>query len=71
MQESYREEKEERRIERVDTIVLSTGNKVKKDLYLSVKRILPSQRLYAVGDCVSPRRIIDAVYDAHRIARLL
>jgi hypothetical protein len=59
--------KRERRIENVDTIVLSTGAKANNELYFSLKGKV--KKLLSVGDCVSPRKIINAVYEGHRAGR--
>jgi len=60
---------EEREIKGVDTVVISMGNQANNDLYKLLKGRVGE--LYAVGDCVAPRRVIDAVYEGHRVARLL
>lgn len=60
---------EEREIKGVDTVVISMGNHANNDLYKQLKGSVGE--LYAVGDCVAPRRVIDAVYEGHRVARLL
>ena len=60
---------EERRLEGIDTVVLSMINKANSDLHGQLKGKV--KELYAVGDCVAPRRVIDAVYEGHRVARLL
>lgn len=59
--------RQERKIENVDTVVLSTGSKANNKLYRSLKGRV--KEISAVGDCVSPRKIINAVYEAHRAAR--
>ena len=61
--------RQERKIDGVDTVVLSTGARANNELYRSLKGKV--KKLYAVGDCVSPRRIINAVYEAHRAARAI
>lgn len=60
---------EERKLEGIDTVVLSMINKANSDLHRQLKGKV--KELYAVGDCVAPRRVIDAVYEGHRVARLL
>lgn len=60
---------EERKIGGVDTVVLSMGNKPNYDLYKQIKGRV--KELYAVGDCIAPRKVIDAVYEGHRVAREL
>ena len=61
--------RQERKIEAVDTVVLSTGAKANNELYFSLKGKV--KELYAAGDCVSPRRIINAVYEGHIAARAI
>jgi len=52
-----------------DTIVLAAGMKSNNNLKEKLQGKVPE--LYEVGDCVTPRHIIDAVDDAARIARLI
>jgi hypothetical protein len=61
--------KEERRIENVNTVVLVTSKKVNNELYKQLKGKVPE--LYAVGDCVAPRRIGMAIYEGHKVGRLV
>lgn len=53
----------------VDTVVVVAENRANNGLYRSLKGKV--KELYAVGDCVTPRRAMDAIYDANRIARLI
>jgi mycofactocin system FadH/OYE family oxidoreductase 2 len=59
----------ERRVEGVDTVVLSAGSRSTDSLY----RVLKGQvaELYAVGDCVAPRGVHQAILDATRVARAI
>ena len=57
----------ERRIEGVDTVVLSTGSRSTDSLYRALKGQVPE--LHAVGDCVAPRGVHQAILDATRVAR--
>ncbi len=52
-----------------DTLVLCTGRLAQDDLFHALKGSLPN--LARVGDCLQPSSIADAVYSAHRFARLL
>jgi len=60
-----------------DAVVLVTGRKSNEALYRELKdrvgfSALKSSgvnALYRVGDCVAPRLIADAIFDAHRLAR--
>ncbi len=55
-----------KRIE-ADTVVLARGYVPRKELYEALAGQVPE--LYAVGDCVKPRQIRDAVHEAAYIAR--
>jgi len=52
-----------------DTIVLAAGMKSNNNLKEKLQGKVPE--LYEVGDCVTPRHIIDAVEEAARAARLI
>lgn len=53
----------------VDTIVTVIGNRADNKLYKSLRGQV--KELYAAGDCAAPRLVMDAIYDASRIARLV
>ena len=57
----------ERRIEGVDTVVLAAGSRSTDALYRALKGQV--SELYAVGDCVAPRGVHQAILDATRVAR--
>lgn len=59
----------ERRIEGVDTVVLAAGSRSTDSLYRALKGQVPE--LYAVGDCVAPRGVHQAILDATRAARAI
>jgi len=59
----------ERRIEGVDTVVLSAGCRSTDSLYRALKGRVPE--LHAVGDCVAPRGVHQAILDATRVARAI
>ena len=59
----------ERRIEGVDTVVLSAGSRSTDSLYRALKGQV--RDLYAVGDCVAPRGVHQAILDATRVARAI
>jgi len=61
--------REERRIEGVDTVMLATRRKANNELYEQLKGRVAE--LYAVGDCVAPRRIGMAIYEGQKIGRQL
>ena len=60
---------EERRIEGVDTVVLSMGARSTDALYRALRGRVPD--LHAVGDCVAPRGVHHAILEGTRVARLL
>lgn len=49
-----------------DAIVLALGAKAQYSLYQSLKVKVPE--LYAVGDCVEPRKMIEAIHEAYDLA---
>ena len=53
----------------VDTVVMACGGKVEDALYRQLEGRLPDVR--AVGDCVAPRRLHDAILMATRAARAI
>ena len=59
----------ERRIEGVDTVVLAAGSRSTDSLYRALKGQV--SELYAVGDCVAPRGVHQAILDATRVARAI
>jgi len=59
----------ERRVEGVDTVVLSAGSRSTDSLYRALKGRVAE--LYAVGDCVAPRGVHQAILDATRVARAI
>jgi N,N-dimethylglycine/sarcosine dehydrogenase len=58
-----------RRIEGVDTVVLAAGSRSTDSLYRALKGQVAE--LYAVGDCVAPRGVHQAILDATRVARAI
>jgi len=60
----------ERRISNIDTVVLCYGGVPDMSLYHSLKSSW-SKELHQVGDCVSPRRVQEAIYDGASVGRLL
>jgi hypothetical protein len=60
---------EERRIEGVDTIVLSMGARSTDALYRALRGHVAE--LHAVGDCVAPRGVHHAILEGTRVARRL
>ena len=59
----------ERRVEGVDTVVLSAGSRSTDSLYRALKGRVAE--LHAVGDCVAPRGVHQAILDATRVARTI
>jgi 2,4-dienoyl-CoA reductase-like NADH-dependent reductase (Old Yellow Enzyme family)/thioredoxin reductase len=54
---------QERIVEDVDTVVMATGYRPNKNLYLELKGHIKG--LYAVGDCALPRRALDAINEGY------
>ena len=52
-----------------DTVVLAVGFKPDRALLESLKDTVPE--IYAIGDCVEPRKVINAIWDGFRSARLV
>ena len=59
----------ERRIEGVDTVVLSMGSRSVDALYRALKGQIAE--VHAIGDCVAPRGIHQAILEGTRVARTL
>lgn len=53
----------------IDTVVLAMGNRVEDGLRRELKGRVGE--LYAIGDCLAPRRIDDAILDGERVGRML
>ncbi len=56
-------------IKGVDTVVFCTDGRAEDSLYRALKGKV--KELYEVGQCVSPRRMLDSVYDGNRVGREL
>ncbi|MFC2004771.1 FAD-dependent oxidoreductase [Chloroflexota bacterium] len=52
-----------------DTVVLAVGMKAEKRLLDDMEGKLPT--IHSIGDCVEPRRLINAIWEAYNIARLI
>lgn len=52
----------------VDAVVLVTGNRAEDGL---VRALEGSTEVHAIGDCVSPRRIFNAIWEGELVARAL
>jgi NADPH-dependent 2,4-dienoyl-CoA reductase/sulfur reductase-like enzyme len=61
--------KKSRVIPNVNTVVLATGNRVNDGIYKALKGQV--KELYAVGDCVAPRKVNDAIREGFRVGRLI
>lgn len=59
----------EKRIEGVGTVVLAMGSRANNQLYRSLKGKV--KELHAVGDCVTPRKALDAIHDGYILGRTL
>ena len=58
-----------RMIEAVDTVVFASGGRADDRLFKALRGRV--DELHAVGDCVQPRDVEAAVYEGHRVGRLL
>jgi mycofactocin system FadH/OYE family oxidoreductase 2 len=58
-----------RRIEGVDTVVLSMGSRSTDALYRALRGRVPA--LHAIGDCVAPRGVHHAILEGTRVARAI
>lgn len=61
--------REERVIEGIDTVVFATHRRANDSLYRDLKGKVAN--LYAIGDCVAPRGVEQAVYEAQKVARAI
>ncbi|NLZ53800.1 MAG: FAD-dependent oxidoreductase, partial [Thermoanaerobacteraceae bacterium] len=52
-----------------DTVILATGLRAEYSLYDSLRDKV--DEIYKIGDCVSPRKFIDAVHEAYAIAKII
>ena len=52
-----------------DTVVLALGLKSNRELEEALKGKVPET--YVIGDCVEPRRVINAIWEGFRFARLI
>lgn len=52
-----------------DTVVLTQLRQSDDALYKTLKARQPAFEIHAIGDCVAPREVDDAVYDGHALAR--
>lgn len=61
--------KHEEEIDEVDTVVIAAGNRSNHQLYKLLKGKV--KELYSIGDCVSPRKVSDAILEGNRIGGLI
>jgi len=54
---------------KVDNVVIATGMVSNNDLCETLKDKLPD--VYAIGDCVAPRKVLNAIWEGFRTARLI
>lgn len=60
---------EQKEIKGVDAVVMAVGNRACDDLYNSLEG--KAKEVYAVGDCLAPRGITEAIREGHRVGRNL
>jgi thioredoxin reductase len=58
------------KLDHVDTVVLAMGYMPASGFFDDL-RLRTDKPVFAIGDCVAPRTISDAVFDGHRLARAL
>jgi mycofactocin system FadH/OYE family oxidoreductase 2 len=56
-------------IEGVDTVILATNDLAEDLLYRSLKGQV--KELYRVGDCVAPRKVMNAIHEGYNLGRLI
>lgn len=61
--------KHEEEIDGIDTIVIAAGNRSNNQIYIGLKGKV--KELYSIGDCVSPRKVNDAILEGSRIGGLI
>ena len=61
--------KQEREITGVDSVVFAVGGAADDGLYRALKGKV--EVLFAVGDCVAPRGVEQAVYEGHKVGRTI
>ncbi len=52
-----------------DTVVIATGFRSNQGLWEALKNTI--SEIYAIGDCVEPRKVMNAIWEGSRIARLI
>ena len=60
---------QESSIEGVDTVVHAVGSMANDQLFKSLKAKF--SEIYAVGDCVTPRQVMHAMYEGSKVGREL
>ena len=61
------DKKQVKHVMNADTIVLALGAKADNKLTGELKS--GTWKLYCIGDCVKPRKMIDAIYEGSYVAR--
>jgi 2,4-dienoyl-CoA reductase-like NADH-dependent reductase (Old Yellow Enzyme family)/thioredoxin reductase len=55
---------------RGDAVVISVGSNPERTLMEELKEIIPElEGFYVIGDCVEPRKALEAIYEGARVAR--
>ena len=49
-----------------ETVVLATGSEAENTLYRNLEGRVPE--LYAIGDCVAPRKLLEAIHEGYAVA---
>lgn len=58
----------ERKLPLPDTIVLSVGMRPNRTLYEEVKKLVPEEKLYLIGDAKEVRKIVHAISEGRNVA---
>lgn len=59
----------QRKLLAADVIILAAGMKAGERVWDPLQSLIPE--VYMIGDCVAPRRVIDAIWEGFRLARLV
>lgn len=57
----------EKTLHEIDAIVVATGNRARSELVRAIRGKVPE--VHAVGDCVSPRKALEAIHEGHLAGR--
>lgn len=61
----------ERPLDDVDLVIFVGYRKARSQLHSSIEALAPSLALHQIGDCLAPRRLLDATADGMRVGNLV